>query len=85
MRMTGYRVSIPYEKDPDDDKKVKISIETKNGTKYFTMKQCEFDEMLYQMDSHMTTFVKVPGSNIYMNIDQIIYIYVRDVKTGEEL
>ena len=85
MDVTGYRVSIPIEKDEDDDKKVKVSIETKTGTKYFTMTQAEFDEMLYQMDSHMTSFVKVPGSNLYVNADQIVYLYVREIKTGEEI
>lgn len=83
--MTGFRVSIPYEKDPDDDKMLKVSIETKISTKYFSMTQSEFDEMIYQMDSHMTSFVKIPGSNLLVNVDQIIYIYSREVKVGENL
>lgn len=84
--MTGWRVSVPIENDPEyDNKRLKVSIETKNSTKYFSMTQAEFDDMMYLIDSHRETFVKIPGSNLYVNIDQIIYIYTREEKVGESL
>ena len=84
--MSEWRVSVPIEKDPAyDDVKLKVSIETRNGVKYFTMSLVDFDDMMYKIDSHRDTFINIPGSKLFINIDQIIYIYSREIKEGESL
>lgn len=67
----------------DTKKKYKVTIETRNGAKFFTMSADEFDSMMHFIDYTQGTFVKVPGSNLYINIPQIVYINVREIKDGE--
>ena len=67
------------------DKKYKVSIETKNSTKYYSMSEAEYDNFLYMLDNGTSKFIKIPGSSLFVNVDQIIYIYAREEKPVEDL
>lgn len=66
------------------DKKYKVSVETRNSTKYYDMTEAEYDNLLYMLDSGVR-FMKIPGSNLLVNVDQIVYIYARETKSGEDI
>ena len=67
------------------DKKYKVSIETRNSTKYYSMSEAEYDDFLYMLDNGASRFIKIPGSDLLVNVDQIVYIYAREMKSGEEI
>ena len=67
------------------DKKYKVSIETRNSTKYYSMSEAEYDDFLYMLDNGVSKFIKIPGSDLLVNVDQIVYIYAREIKSSEEI
>lgn len=69
----------------DEEKRYKVSIETRNSVKYYTMKESEYDNLMYLLESGNNHFIKVPGSSLFVNVDQIVYILAREEKPAEYL
>lgn len=65
------------------DKKVKVSIETVNETKYFTMSCDAYWGLLNMIDNHPGCFIRIPGTNVVINTAQIVYIYHREISESE--
>lgn len=55
-----------------------VGIETQNGVKYVTMSDEEFSNLLRKIKVKDQQFVFVKSIETYINIDQIIYITVRE-------
>ena len=68
-----------------EEKKYKVSIETRNSTKYYSMKESEYDNLMYSLESGNSQFIKVPGSNLFVNVNQIVYVWAREEKPAESL
>ena len=68
-----------------EEKKYKVSIETRNSTKYYSMKESEYDNLMYLLESGNSQFIKVPGSNLFVNVNQIVYVWAREEKPAESL
>ena len=63
----------------------KVSIETVNGTKYYVMSRMELNTLIRDVNSRTNRFVKVPTSDLYYNVDNIVHIYYREMKEGESV
>ena len=68
-----------------EEKRYNVSIETRNSTKYYTMSESEYDDLMYSIESGNSQFVKIPGSNLFVNVNQIVYIWTREEKPVESL
>ena len=49
------------------------------------MSEAEYDDFLYMLDNGVSKFIKIPGSDLLVNVDQIVYIYAREIKSSEEI
>ena len=68
-----------------EEKRYNVSIETRNSVKYYSMTESEYDDLMYAVESGNSQFVKIPGSNLFVNVNQIVYIYAKEIKLNEEI
>ena len=66
-------------------RKVKVSIETVNETKYYTMSYDDYMDFLYKLEDKSYRFIKIPGTNVVLNSTLVVYIYHRDLSEGETI
>lgn len=65
--------------------KVKVSIETVNETKYYTMSYDDYMDFLYKLEDKSYRFIKIPGTNVVLNSALVVYVYHRDLSEGETI
>lgn len=68
-----------------EEKRYNVQIETRNSTKYYDMSESEYDDLIYSIESGNSQFVKIPGSNLFVNINQIVYVWAREEKPAKSL
>ena len=68
-----------------EEKRYNVSIETRNSVKYYSMTESEYDDLMYAVESGNSQFVKIPGSNLFVNVNQIVYIYAKEIKSSVEI
>ena len=62
-----------------------VTVETTNGSKFYKMEDYDFASMLEDLEQGQKKYIRIPGTRVYMNTDQIVYVWYRELSNEETL
>lgn len=60
-----------------------VTIELTSGAKFYKMDHMELVKFLENLEDSSKRFIEVPSDNIHISIDKIVYVWYREMRSGE--